>query len=100
MNENCPQCGSQDTKSLIGVYAYYPPGTAVATFALALFSLLFINGYKALFICAAILIAGHYVRKHYLAKQKSFQCNQCQNTFLPGSPQQQNASAPQQTPKF
>ena len=100
MSENCPQCGSQDTKSLVGPYAYYAPAIALGTFTLAVFSLLSINGYKALFICAAILITGHYVRKHYVAKQRSFQCSQCQNTFLPGSPQQQNASAPPQTPKF
>jgi hypothetical protein len=100
MSEICPQCGSQDTKSGTAPYAQYSGVIAIATFSLAIFSLLAINGYKALFICAAILIIGHVARKRSLVMQRSFQCNQCQNTFVPGSPQQQNASAPTQTPKF
>jgi hypothetical protein len=100
MSENCPQCGSQDTKTLVGQYAYYPPSIAAGTLFFGLMSLAVINGYKAVFVCAVILITGHFARKHYLALQRNFQCNQCQNTFLPGSPQQQNASAPPQTPKF
>jgi hypothetical protein len=100
MSENCPQCGSQDTKSLAGPYAYYPPSIVAGTVFFAFVALVAISGYKAVFFCAVILIAGHFARKHYVAKQRSFQCNQCQTSFVPGSPQQQNASAPPQTPKF
>lgn len=99
MSLNCPKCGSADTKDLGLVYAHYPMYVISGTIFLAIGSLMLINGYKALVVCAAILIAGHFLRKSFVEKSKSFQCNQCQNTFIPNSSQQQQSpAAPPSTP--
>lgn len=100
MSEKCTQCGSRNTTALVGPYAHYAGVVVLASFTLTAFTLLSVSGYKALFFAAVILITGHIVRKHYVAKDRSYQCNQCQATFTPGSTPQQNPSAPPQTPQF
>jgi hypothetical protein len=81
----CPKCNSGDISYPGNAYAYYPIYVVIASVLLSAASLLFINGYFALVVCAGVLIAGHFVRKHFQAIFVSCRCNQCQTVFAPGA---------------